>query len=228
MSCKKVLPLVIFFIGIIFLQGCDDGQLKKAAQAKLKQAERQLDEARALGAASRAKSVFGQAEEVYEEGKSHVEHEAYPDAIKDWETFQPLIEKAKADAIASRERELAELQKKQELETDEAAKKEADRKAADLRALEELAKQEELARLKKLEATKAVPVVVVPEKNVFIVPAPQASEHGVTKGDYLYKIARALYKDPKKWAEIYTLNKDTIKDPNLIFPGQKILLPSGK
>ena len=162
MSCKKVLPLVIFLIGIIFLQGCDDGQLKKAAQAKLKQAETQLDEARALGAASRAKIVFGQAEEVYDQGKSHVEHEAYPDAIKDWETFQPLIEKAKADAIASRERELAELQKNQENEAAETAKKEADRKAADLQALEELAKQEELANLKKLEALKTTPVIVVP------------------------------------------------------------------
>lgn len=31
MTCKKVLPLVTFLVGIIFLQGCDDGQLKKAA-----------------------------------------------------------------------------------------------------------------------------------------------------------------------------------------------------
>lgn len=91
-----------------------------------------------------------------------------------------------------------------------------------------LKKQEELTRLKKLDALKAQQIVPVKEIKVLVVDVPKPKEQGVTKGEYLYKIARSLYNDPEKWAEIYALNKDTVKDPNVIYPGQKILLPSGK
>jgi LysM repeat protein len=33
---------------------------------------------------------------------------------------------------------------------------------------------------------------------------------------------------PVSWKEIYKLNKDQIKNPNLIYPGQKLKMPNGK
>jgi nucleoid-associated protein YgaU len=58
------------------------------------------------------------------------------------------------------------------------------------------------------------------------VPAPakktSAAPNSITvkKGDHLYQMARDLYGDGEKWRVIYDLNKDQIKDENLIYPEQ--------
>jgi len=43
--------------------------------------------------------------------------------------------------------------------------------------------------------------------------------------DCLWRIAQAVYNDPSYWPAIYLANKDQIKDPDLIFPGQKFIIP---
>jgi nucleoid-associated protein YgaU len=45
------------------------------------------------------------------------------------------------------------------------------------------------------------------------------------KGDSLSAIAKREYGDANKWHAIYEANKDTIKDPDLIHPGQTLRLP---
>lgn len=50
----------------------------------------------------------------------------------------------------------------------------------------------------------------------------------VKKGDCLWNIAKKLYKKPLMWKEIYKLNKDKIKDPDLIYPNQEFILPVPK
>ncbi|AHM60453.1 putative phospholipid-binding protein,LysM domain-containing protein [Flammeovirgaceae bacterium 311] len=47
----------------------------------------------------------------------------------------------------------------------------------------------------------------------------------IKKGDTLSAIAKRQYGDASKWQTIYNANKDTIKNPDLIYPGQKIKLP---
>ncbi len=47
----------------------------------------------------------------------------------------------------------------------------------------------------------------------------------VKPGDSLSKIAKALYGDAGKWTAIYEANKDSIKNPDLIHPGQVLKLP---
>ena len=47
----------------------------------------------------------------------------------------------------------------------------------------------------------------------------------VAKGDSLSKIAQRAYGDGKKWPKIYEANKDVIKDPDLIYPGQSLRIP---
>ncbi len=47
----------------------------------------------------------------------------------------------------------------------------------------------------------------------------------VQPGDSLSKIAKNVLGDAKRWPEIFELNKDKIKDPNLIYPGQELRLP---
>ena len=44
--------------------------------------------------------------------------------------------------------------------------------------------------------------------------------------DCLWRIALNVYKDAKLWTVIYVANRDTIKNPDLIFPGQKLKIPA--
>jgi nucleoid-associated protein YgaU len=47
----------------------------------------------------------------------------------------------------------------------------------------------------------------------------------VVKGDSLSKIAKRVYGDGRRWKELFEANKDTIKNPDLIFPGQVLKIP---
>lgn len=70
----------------------------------------------------------------------------------------------------------------------------------------------------------AVPPAATP------VPTPPTGERSyvVKPGDSLSKIARREYGDARKWPAIFEANKDTIKNPDLIFPGQKLIIPELK
>lgn len=58
-------------------------------------------------------------------------------------------------------------------------------------------------------------------------PPPAAgSTYTVVKGDSLSKIAKRLYGDAQQWRKIYEANKDQIKDPDLIHPGQTFRIPN--
>jgi nucleoid-associated protein YgaU len=47
----------------------------------------------------------------------------------------------------------------------------------------------------------------------------------IAKGDTLGKIAKQFYGDAKQWRKLADANKDTIKNPDLIYPGQVIKIP---
>lgn len=60
-------------------------------------------------------------------------------------------------------------------------------------------------------------------------PEPKQSQGGkytVKKGDNLHRIAKQTLGDSSRWRELYALNKDIIKNPNLIYPGQEFQLPT--
>lgn len=48
----------------------------------------------------------------------------------------------------------------------------------------------------------------------------------VVSGDSLWKLAQKHLGDGSRYGEIYNLNKDVIKNPNLIYPGQVLKLPT--
>ncbi len=52
-----------------------------------------------------------------------------------------------------------------------------------------------------------------------------AADYTVQKGDSLWKIAREKLGSGYKWGEIYEANRDTVRDPNLIYAGQILHIP---
>jgi nucleoid-associated protein YgaU len=54
---------------------------------------------------------------------------------------------------------------------------------------------------------------------------PQEQIHVVEKGESLSKIAQKYYGKASLWTRIHEANKDQIKNPDLIKPGQKLRIP---
>ena len=56
-------------------------------------------------------------------------------------------------------------------------------------------------------------------------PAAPARTYTVVAGDSLSKIAKKLLGNANRWREIHALNADTVKNPDLIHPGQVLKIP---
>lgn len=67
--------------------------------------------------------------------------------------------------------------------------------------------------------------LVVKNPPVVAPPPPEKQYYTVKKGDYLSKIAKAVYGDAKKYNVIFEANKPMLKDPDLIYPGQVLVIP---
>ncbi len=55
--------------------------------------------------------------------------------------------------------------------------------------------------------------------------APTLRIHKVVAGDTLSKIAKKYYDKAGDYMKIFEANKDTLKDPDKIFPGQELIIP---
>jgi nucleoid-associated protein YgaU len=47
----------------------------------------------------------------------------------------------------------------------------------------------------------------------------------VKSGDTLSKISREFYGDANQYTKIFNANRDTLRDPNTISPGQELVIP---
>lgn len=56
-------------------------------------------------------------------------------------------------------------------------------------------------------------------------PTQSAQTYTVVSGDSLWNIAKKYYGDGNKYTKIYDANRDKIKTPNLIYPGQVFTIP---
>ena len=52
-----------------------------------------------------------------------------------------------------------------------------------------------------------------------------ASPYTVKSGDTLWAIAKTYYGNGAQYPKIYNANTNIIKNPNLIYPGQKLVIP---
>jgi len=49
--------------------------------------------------------------------------------------------------------------------------------------------------------------------------------HEVRPGETLWRIAQLTVGDPTLWPALYLANRDQIKDPALVYPGQRLAIP---
>ncbi|GJE56538.1 MULTISPECIES: LysM peptidoglycan-binding domain-containing protein [Methylobacterium] len=61
-----------------------------------------------------------------------------------------------------------------------------------------------------------------PPATVFV---PEIDTAKITRGDNLWQISRRSYGDGKRYTVIYDANRNQIRDPNLIYPGQIFVMP---
>jgi len=73
-----------------------------------------------------------------------------------------------------------------------------------------------------LLAAVCLPGVTVADELALAKNAPE--RHVVVKGDTLWDISARFLRDPWRWPDIWGLNKDEIKNPHWIYPGDVILL----
>ena len=62
---------------------------------------------------------------------------------------------------------------------------------------------------------KTIPVADIPVGDVVL----------VQPGNSLWRLARRTYGSGLRYTDIYDANRDQIRDPNLIYPGQVFVLP---
>lgn len=70
------------------------------------------------------------------------------------------------------------------------------------------------------------PVSRTPSKKTNSNTQKKTKTYTVKSGDSLWRIAQNLLGSGSRYTEIYNLNKDKIKNPNLIYPGQVFTIPS--
>ncbi|HUU49574.1 MAG TPA: peptidoglycan-binding protein [Nitrospinota bacterium] len=87
---------------------------------------------------------------------------------------------------------------------------------------------EEERAIEKAEKAKKAPPAPMPAKPVTegAMISPMPTSHNVVKGESLWVISeyKDVYNNPLQWPLIYKANKNQIKDPDLVFPGQNLTI----
>ena len=70
------------------------------------------------------------------------------------------------------------------------------------------------------------PDLIYPKQMLTVPIAVGENQYLVTSGDFLSKIAAAVYNEPTMWHKIYKANAGQIVEPNLVFPAQVLEIPA--
>lgn len=81
---------------------------------------------------------------------------------------------------------------------------------------------------KKIKTKKATVTIATVKPSTRATKAPETSSgktYTVVRGDCLWNIAKRFYGNGAQYTKIYNANRDKIKNPNLIYPGQVLTIP---
>ncbi|SHI50148.1 protein of unknown function [Malonomonas rubra DSM 5091] len=209
-SLKKHLLLLV--VGLLILAGC-----AKPPVAELEDARSVVAYAYASGASQHAPNVYLLADEALKKAEALMQQREYESASESLQHARHYSQKALALTV----------ERKKQLEQERLAKLAEEKQLAEeLRQAELLRKkQEREAREKALTEKKPEPPVE-PEAV-----KPKLLDKVVVGGaENLMMIAarEEVYEDGMLWPLIYKANRDQIKDPKEIFPGQELVIPRDK
>jgi nucleoid-associated protein YgaU len=138
----------------------------------------------------------------------------------DYLTAEEYKKLSKDEAVAYCQRLAQEI----DIQNDNAAA--ANAQLADIDA-EIAALRDRLAEARSASEPLASEVAELERKLKELTDLPRSYE--VVAGDWLMKISEQsrIYGDGRQWGRIYRANRDKIRDPNLIYPGQILLIPRG-
>ena len=74
-------------------------------------------------------------------------------------------------------------------------------------------------------STPTPPTTTTPTAKPPVQPPKQTKTHTVKKGDTLWAISKKYYGKGSDYPKIFNANKDKLKDPNKIYPGQVLTIP---
>lgn len=186
----------------------------KPPQFELDTAEQVVEQARSLEAAEYAPTEFQAASEALEDGRALMRKGEYRSARV---TLRFALEHARRAVLVTQEARARQA-------ADELARREA--------AAEEIRQEAERNRLAAakarqaaIEETKAKPRQAddkKPAPRPEPAPAKEVLTYKVGEGETLWIISAlpAVYNDAHLWPLLYQANRDQIKDPRQIFPGQ--------
>jgi len=72
----------------------------------------------------------------------------------------------------------------------------------------------------------ATPTVLPDSTSSSTVVVPKIATTTVSRGDSLWRISRLAYGAGTRYAVLYRANREQIRNPNLIYPGQVFVLPT--
>jgi len=202
------------------IRGSDIKMKKQNALAAIDRAEKLLVQARGKDTGMKYKENLDKAGKVIEQGKSAVEAEKFNEGIGNAEEAETIIN-AVLNSMEAAAAELAVKSAKDEhagADTKTTETKTDETKVAETKTTETNT-DTTAADVKTDEKTVTEPETKEPAAKVYVV------QWRKKNTDCLWRIAAKVYKDASYWPAIYLANKDQIKDPDLIFPGQKFTIP---
>lgn len=179
------------------INGANSKMKEKSALAAIARAEKLLAQAKEKDSANKHTENLAKAEKLIGEGKASIANSKFNEGISNAEEAETII----AAVLNSIESEIneAKLKASAEAQKEEVKKEETPK--------EEAAVKEEVKKEEK------------PEGKIYVV------QWRKKNTDCLWRISLKVYKDAAYWPAIYIANRDQIKDPDLIFPGQKFVIP---
>jgi nucleoid-associated protein YgaU len=206
---KKYLLILSVLILTFALSGCFvDEELKQAVNEKNKLAESNFAQAQKNKAPLYAPKLYKQATEKLTDAKTKYQSNQLQAANESLDEYFNFIEKANKKALLKISEEKQKAEEAARLKTTE----EANKKAA-----QEAKKKAELdAKIQtELKAKAAAEAKIKAEKSI---------NYTVLSGDNLWTIAQKLNLNLSDIAKVYDKNNQEIKNTNLIYPGQKIII----
>lgn len=215
--------------------------MKGMTEEKLKIAENSIAAVNADKVPENLKADYDNAGNLVKEGKSAYEQKSYVDAIAKLDqaiellkTVNTTIRQQAEEKLEAAENTIAKLEESKFKDEFTSEIEKAKPLIAESRKnFDKAAYQESIAKSDEALTILNAAIIAMEKKSEekrlsgdTTVSGEYVVKYNPKKRDCLWRIAHMVYKDARLWPRIYMANKDKIKDPDLIFPGQKFVIPS--